>query len=99
LYVFAESSGIFQRFNNSLFDTNGYRVIGGFGNHDAQSLIRGEVYAGYQAQELVHEDLNTFAVAVNGVPVVNVNGVPVNVVGTGIPNNTNSAIFGGRLFY
>jgi Putative beta-barrel porin 2 len=102
LYVFAESSGIFQRFNNSLFDTNGYRVIGGFGNHDAQSLIRGEVFGGYQAQELLHDDLNTFAIPVdvNGVPTVNVNGVPIiNVVGTGIPSNVNSAIFGGRLYY
>ena len=107
-YVFAEGSGIFQRFNNSLFDTNGYRVVGGVGTKDEQSLFRGEVYGGYQAQELVHNDLNTFT-TVNGVPVVDangvpvnvvsVNGVPVNVVGSGIPNNVNSGIFGGRLYY
>src|SRR5215471_471898 len=53
-YGFVEGSGIFQRFNNSLFDTNGYRVLGGVGSADPQSLFRGEVYAGYQAQELVH---------------------------------------------
>jgi hypothetical protein len=103
LYVFAESSGIFQRFNNSIFDTNGYRVVGGFGNRDPQSLIRGEVYGGYQAQDLVHDDLNAFAILdnVNGVPVpvININGAPVSIVGTGIPSNVNSAIFGGRLYY
>ncbi len=104
-YVFAEGSGIFQRFKNSIFDTNGYRVIGGFGNNDAQSLIRGEVYGGYQAQELVHDDLNTFAITgivngvpvVDGFPVVNVNGVPI--LNSNIPSNVNSAIFGGRLYY
>src|SRR5436305_1485611 len=41
LYVFAEPSGIFQRFNNSSFDTNGYRVIGGVGSVDPNSLYRG----------------------------------------------------------
>ena len=49
-YVFAEGDGIFQRFNNSLFDTNGYRVIGGIGSDDPNSLFRGEVYGGYQVQ-------------------------------------------------
>jgi hypothetical protein len=50
LYVFGEGDGIFQRFNNSLFDTNGYRVIGGLGTDDPNSLIRGEIYGGYWAQ-------------------------------------------------
>jgi hypothetical protein len=102
LYVFAESSGIFQRFNNSLFDTDGYRVIGGFGNHDPQSLVRGEIYGGYQAQQLVHEDLNSLALVpgtVSGVPIVTVNGAPFTPISAGIPNNVNSAIFGGRLFW
>ena len=49
-YLFAEGDGIFQRFNNSLFDTNGYRVIGGMGWDDPKSLFRGEIYGGYQAQ-------------------------------------------------
>ena len=30
-YVFAQGDGIFQRFDNSVFNTNGYRVIGGVG--------------------------------------------------------------------
>jgi hypothetical protein len=50
VYVFAEGDGIFQRFNNSLFDTNGYRVLGGVGSDDPQSLFRGEVFGGYQVQ-------------------------------------------------
>ena len=49
-YVFAQGDGIFQRFSNSLFDTNGYRVIGGVGSNDPHSLFRGEVYGGYWAQ-------------------------------------------------
>ena len=103
LYVFAEGSGIFQRFRNSAFDTNGYRVIGGFGNHDAESLIRGEVYGGYQAQELVHDDLNAAVPVIvngtdaNGTPVVNINGV--TVINSNIPSTVNSAIFGGRVYY
>ena len=49
-YVFAQGDGIFQRFNTSLFDTDGYRVIGGIGSNDPHSLFRGEVYGGYWAQ-------------------------------------------------
>jgi hypothetical protein len=49
-YVFAQGDGIFQRFRSSLFDTNGYRVIGGVGSNDSKSLFRGEVYGGYWAQ-------------------------------------------------
>ena len=103
LYVFAEGSGIFQRFRNSAFDTNGYRVIGGFGNHDAESLIRGEVYGGYQAQELVHDDLNAAVPVIvngtdaNGTPVININGV--TVINSNVPSTVNSAIFGGRVYY
>jgi Putative beta-barrel porin 2 len=92
-YVFAEGSGIFQRFSKSLFDTNGYRVTGGFGSRDPQSLFRGEIYGGYQAQSLVQGDANTV-----GVP-LNLNGVPTNVVGLGIPSDVHSGIFGGRLIY
>ena len=57
-YVFAEGDGIFQRFNNSLFDTNGYRVIGGIGSDDPKSLFRGEVYGGYQVQNQQNEVVN-----------------------------------------
>jgi hypothetical protein len=55
-YVFGEGDGIFQRFNNSLFDTNGYRAIGGIGWDEPKSLFRGEIYGGYQAQ--FQENLN-----------------------------------------
>jgi len=54
LFVFGEASGIFQTFNNSLFDTNGYRVTGGVGSASPNSLFRGEVYGGYQAQFQEH---------------------------------------------
>jgi hypothetical protein len=94
VYVFAESSGIFQRFNNSSFDTNGYRVIGGIGGAaDPASLIRGEIYGGYQAQELVNG---------SGI-LLDANGVPITVNGVGIPSaiprNTSTDIIGGRLYY
>ena len=55
LYVFAEPSGIFQHVNNSTtVDTSGYRVVGGIGSADPNSLFRGEIWGGYQAQ---HEDV------------------------------------------
>lgn len=50
LYVFGEADGIWQRFQNSIFNTNGYRVTGGLGTDAPDSLIRGEVYGGYQFQ-------------------------------------------------
>jgi hypothetical protein len=87
VYVFAEGDGIFQRFNNSVFDTNGYRVIGGLGEDDPQSLFRGEVYGGYQAQFQSAND-NIFGTA--SIPLVTPNG---------IPTNTHSGVFGGRLSY
>ena len=92
-YAFAESSGIFQRFNNSTFDTNGYRVIGGVGSADPESLFRGEIFGGYQAQHQV----NGLGVLVdaNGVPIV-VNSL--NIL-SGIPSDTHSPIYGGRLSY
>jgi hypothetical protein len=50
LYGFAEVTGVWQRFNNSIFDTNGYRILGGLGTDEPNSLVRGEVYGGYQFQ-------------------------------------------------
>jgi hypothetical protein len=50
LYVFGEGTGIWQRYRNSIFNTNGYRVTGGLGTDDPGSLVRGEVYGGYQFQ-------------------------------------------------
>jgi hypothetical protein len=93
LYVFGESSGIFQWFNNSTFDTTGYRVIGGIGSNDPQSLFRGEVFGGYQAQN--ERNGPGVLVDANGVPIV-ING---SVINSGIPSDTHSSIFGGRLAY
>ena len=50
LYAFVEGDGILQRFRNSVFNTNGYRVTGGLGTDVPDSLIRGEFYGGYQFQ-------------------------------------------------
>jgi hypothetical protein len=86
-YVFVEGDGIFQRFNNSVFDTNGYRVIGGLGADDPQSFFAGEIYGGYQAQHEQADD-NIFGSAA----------IPL-VVPNGIPTDVNSGVFGGRLTY
>jgi hypothetical protein len=84
-YVFAQGDGIFQRFRNTVFDTNGYRVIGGVGSNDPKSLFRGEVYGGYWAQN--QEQSSPIAL-----------GIPT-VIGLGIPTDANSGVFGGRLSY
>jgi Putative beta-barrel porin 2 len=87
VYVFAEGDGIFQRFNNSVFDTNGYRVIGGLGEDDSQSLFRGEVYGGYQAQQ---QSANNNVFGTPSIPLVFANGIPTDI---------SSGVFGGRLSY
>ena len=56
LYGFGEVTGVWQRFNNSVFDTNGYRILGGLGTDEPNSLIRAEAYGGYQFQSQ-NEDL------------------------------------------
>jgi hypothetical protein len=63
-YVFAQGDGIFQRFSNSLFDTNGYRVIGGVGSKDEKSLFRGEVYGGYWAQNQDQQQQNVIGLGI-----------------------------------
>jgi Putative beta-barrel porin 2 len=78
-YVFAEGSGIWQGFNNSIFNTDGYRVVGGVGTANPGSLWQAEVYGGYQAQ--FQRNSQTFP---SGIP-------------TGVPADTNSGVFGGRL--
>ena len=100
IYVFADGAGIFQRFQNSLFNTNGYRVTGGIGSDDPKSLLTGEIYGGYQEQ---HEENNQL---LNGIPGLGIPGVAVPGVGipgvgvpSGIPQNTGSSVFGGRLYY
>src|SRR5262249_29711091 len=83
-YVFAQGDYILQRFNNSGFDTNGYRVIGGIGKNDSEGLFRGEVYGGYQFQ---HQEQQF-------VPL----GFPVGPF-LGISQDTSTSVFGGRLSY
>jgi len=45
-----------------VFDTNGYRVIGGVGSNDPKSLFRGEVYGGYWAQNQQQLNVNGFGI-------------------------------------
>ena len=82
-YVFAQGDGIFQRFDNSVFNTNGYRVIGGVGTNDTSSLFKGEVYGGYQFQDQNQQNVLTL-------------GVPAAL---GIPQDAGNGVFGGRLSY
>jgi hypothetical protein len=62
LYAFGEATGVWQRFNNSIFDTNGYRVVGGIGTDDKNNLLRGEVYGGYQFQHQQQQAIPNFGV-------------------------------------
>jgi hypothetical protein len=96
IYVFADGAGIFQRFNNSLFNTNGYRVSGGIGSDDPKSLLTGEIYGGYQAQhEFNNQVLSPEGLAILGIPNPAL-GVPLS---SGVPQNTDSPVFGGRIYY
>ena len=85
--MFGEGDGIFQRFENSVFDTNGYRVIGGLGEDDPESLFRAEIYGGYQAQQQSTND--------------NVSGTREHTarLPNGFPTNVGSGVFGARLTY
>lgn len=49
LYTFVEPILDLRRYPVSWSDTNGYRIVGGFGS-DLISLFRGEIYGGYQSQ-------------------------------------------------
>ena len=49
LFVFVEPSSNIRKYQSGLFDSTGYRVIGGLGS-DHISLFKGEVYGGYQRQ-------------------------------------------------
>jgi hypothetical protein len=66
-YAFGQADGIFQRFRNSVFDTNGYRIIGGVGSNDPNSLVRGEIYGGYWAQHQ-NQDQDPLNVNAFGIP-------------------------------
>lgn len=49
IYVFLEPQVNWWQYQNSLFDSNGVRLIGGIGT-DRIGLFRGEIYGGYQVQ-------------------------------------------------
>jgi len=88
-FAFAQGDGIFQRFNSSVFNTNGYRVIGGVGSNDPNSLFRGEIYGGYWAQnQIVNQDQLFFDAFGQ-----------LNLNAFGIPTDTHTGVFGGRLSY
>ena len=84
-YVFGQGDYILQRFDNSVFDTNGYRVTGGVGRNDPSGLFRGEVYGGYQFQHQEQQFL----------PVGFIPAVPV----FGSNQDASTSVFGGRLSY
>jgi Putative beta-barrel porin 2 len=96
-YIFADGGGIFQRFQNSLFNTDGYRVTGGIGADDPKSLLTGQIYGGYQEQREFNNQLLTFPGG--GVPGGIPGPIPGVGVASGIPENTGSSVFGGRLYY
>jgi hypothetical protein len=87
VYAFAEGDGIFNRFQNSVFDTDGYRVSGGVGMDDPSSLLRGEIYGGYQAQ---FQSANNNIFGTPSIPLTTPNG---------IPRDESSGVFGARLNY
>lgn len=49
LYTYVEATGNFRDFNDTTFNSEGYRVAGGVGT-DRIGLMRGEVFGGYQRQ-------------------------------------------------
>lgn len=53
IYGFVEPGVDLRRYNNSVFDSNGYRVLAGLGS-DMIGLFRGEIYGGYQVQHSVN---------------------------------------------
>jgi Putative beta-barrel porin 2 len=87
VYAFAEGDGIFERFQNSVFDTDGYRVSGGVGMDDPSSLLRGEIYGGFQAQ---FQSANNNIFGTSSIPLTTPNGIRTDV---------SSGVFGARLNY
>lgn len=53
VYGFVEPALDLRRYQFSISDTNGYRVVAGLGS-DLVSLVRGEIYGGYQSQSSDH---------------------------------------------
>ena len=53
MFLFVEPSANFRRFQTSIHDSNGYRVVSGLGT-DRIELVKGEIYAGYQRQNYLN---------------------------------------------
>jgi hypothetical protein len=49
IYVFSQATGNTRAFDDSIYNSQGYRIVGGLGS-DRISLFQGEIYAGYQRQ-------------------------------------------------
>jgi hypothetical protein len=58
LYVYGEGSVDQRRYTEDLFNSSGYRAVGGIGS-DQIGLFRGEVYGGYQSEQFDSSVLGT----------------------------------------
>jgi hypothetical protein len=58
LYAYAESSVDERRYTTSALNSHGYRMVSGIGS-DQIGLFRGEIYAGYQAEQYDAAGLGT----------------------------------------
>jgi hypothetical protein len=65
IYTFIESAGNWQRYNESLLNSEGYRVVAGVGSGRI-SLFSGELYAGYANQRFEDPLAGTTTVPVFG---------------------------------
>lgn len=63
IYVFIDPSLNWQRYTDSLRDSNGYRISGGLGTA-APGIWQGEIFGGYQAQK--NDVIGTYDSAVYG---------------------------------
>jgi Putative beta-barrel porin 2 len=65
LYAYAEGSVDQRRFSDDLFNSSGYRTVGGIGS-DQIGLFRGEIYGGYQSEHHDFAPLGNVSGAVAG---------------------------------
>jgi hypothetical protein len=65
LYAFVEGNADLRRYDLSIFDSSGYRAIGGLGS-DQIGLFRGEIFGGYQAESYRNSALGTTSSSVFG---------------------------------
>jgi Putative beta-barrel porin 2 len=57
-YAYAEGAADQRRYNTDMFNSHGYRTVGGIGT-DQIGLFRGEVYGGYQEERFESATLGT----------------------------------------